>query len=409
MKKILFVDDEALVLEAMQRMLHTMRSEWDMRFAASGEQALQMLAESPADVVISDMRMPQMNGAQLLNEVLRLHPKTVRLILSGYADMEMILQCINGTHQFLAKPCGGDMIKNVVRRALEMDAWVNNDQLKLLVSRLGALPSLPTLYFEIFRQLESPAADLDKIGAIIARDPAMTAKMLQLVNSAFFGLHRKLTAPGEAVLQLGLQTIKSLVLILHVFAELKTPESLQGPVQKLWHHSLATAATARRIAVAEQQEKNLVEECFTAGLLHDIGRLMLMSNLSEEYALVMQRAERENLSLVAAERAVLGTTHAEVGGYLLGLWGLPIALVETTVFHHWPSRCQKREFNTLTIVHAANILEQDPLAPGRDAATRQELDRAYLDELWMWDRAQAWEIFASRNQTSSAEKQPGAF
>jgi HD-like signal output (HDOD) protein len=402
MKKILFVDDDALISEAMQRMLHHMRADWDMRFAGSGAQALQMLADAPADVVVSDMRMPGMNGAQLLNEVSRLYPKSVRLILSGYADMEMILQCISGTHQFLAKPCSSEVLKKVILRALEMDAWVNNDQLKMLVSRLGALPTLPTLYFEIIREIQSPSATLDKVGNIIARDPAMTAKMLQLVNSAFFGLHRKLTDPTEAVLQLGLETIKSLVLILHVFAELKTSEATRIPIQKLWHHSLATGATARRIAIWERQDKTLTEECFTAGLLHDIGRLMLLSNLPDEYAAVTRRSQQERIPIVEAEREVFGTTHAEVGGYLLGLWGLPISLVEAAVFHHWPGKCLKREWTALSMVHVANVLEQEPL-PGQDPELLSQMDRRYLEELWLWDRAQIWRHTPGKGAFQSAD------
>src|SRR5208283_4976452 len=149
MRQLLFVDDEPLVLQGLQRMLFSMRREWEMRFATSGAEALRMLAEKPADLVVSDMRMPQMNGAQLLNEVMRCHPKTVRLVLSGHSDMDLIMQIVGGTHQFLSKPCDGETLRTVVRRALAVDSLVNNDSLKALVSKLGALPSLPSLYFDI--------------------------------------------------------------------------------------------------------------------------------------------------------------------------------------------------------------------------------------------------------------------
>ncbi len=413
MRRILFVDDEPYVLEALQRMLHKMRHEWDMRFASGGAEALRMMAESPAEVVVSDMRMPEINGAQLLNEIMRLYPKTVRLILSGFADMEMIMQCVSGTHQFLAKPCGSEILTDVISRALELDVWLNNAELKTLVSRLGTLPSVPALYFKILNDLRSHDSSLDQVGATIAQDPGMTAKMLQMVNSAFFGLRHRLTDPTEAVLQLGLEAIKSLVLGIHVFSQLETTHNPEFTSEKLWQHSLATATTARRLAqlhrlklrpanqgpigsVASQPAplpecggKGTVEESFTAGLLHDIGRLVLVANLPEQYQQACERAQAEKIGLVEAERAVFGASHAEVGGYLLGLWGLPISLVEAAVFHHCPGKCKVKAFTPLAAAHVANVFVQEN-GSARNPYPPPQLDQEYLTEIGAWDRVQNW-------------------
>lgn len=389
MRRILFVDDEPYVLEALERMLHNMRHEWDMRFASGGAEALRFMAEAPAEVVVSDMQMPDINGAQLLNEIMQLYPKTVRLILSGFADMEMIMQCVNGTHQFLSKPCAGETLRNVIRRSLELDGWLNNSELKSLVSRLGTLPSVPALYFQILNELGSPHATLDKVGETIAQDPGMTAKMLQMVNSAFFGLRQQLTDPTEAVLQLGLETIKSLVLGLNVFSQLETATSADFSAEKLWQHSLATAITARRIAQMECREKCMVEETFTAGLLHDVGRLLLVANLPDQYKEACDRAKEDGITLVEAERAVLGASHAEVGGYLLGLWGLPISLVEAAVFHHFPGKCQVKVFAPLTAVHVANVLVQEDGAVPRPFP-QPAIDEDYLNEIGVGNRVPSW-------------------
>jgi HD-like signal output (HDOD) protein len=398
MKQVLFVDDEPLVLEGLQRMLFNMRREWDMRFAGSGGEALRLMAETPADVVVSDMRMPEMNGAQLLNEIMRTHPKAVRFILSGYSDMEMIMQCVSGTHQFLSKPCDGETLRSVVGRALEMDSWLNNDSVKALVSKMGALPSLPSLYFEIMRELGEPETTLDQVGDTIAQDPGMTAKMLQLVNSAFFGLCRQITDPTEAVMQLGLETIKSLVLGIHVFTELESAKNGPFSAEQLWHHSLATAGTARRIAQLERQEKRIIEESFTAGMLHDIGRLVLLANVPAEYVEAFERAKKNGTTLIEEERAVFGAAHPEVGGYLLGLWGLPISLVEAAVFHHHPHRCLTKAFTPLTAVHAANVLQQESVVVP-NPASRAGFDREYLEGLGLWNRVPVWQDMADRKKT----------
>jgi HD-like signal output (HDOD) protein/CheY-like chemotaxis protein len=397
MKRVLFVDDEPLVLAGLQRMLFNMRHEWDLRFAGSGKEALRLLAEAPADVVISDMRMPEMNGAQLLNEVMRLHPKAVRFILSGYSDQELIMQCLGGTHQYLSKPCDGETLRNVVGRALGLDALLNDDGVKALVSKMEVLPSLPSLYFEMMKQLGKPETTLDQVGATIGKDPGMTAKILQLVNSAFFGLSRQICDPTEAVLQLGLETIKALVLGIHVFSEMG-PEK-KGPVsaEALWRHSLSTAGTARRIAELERQERAVVEESFTAGLLHDIGRLVLVVNVPGQYAEAFENARNNGIALEEAERVKFGASHAEIGGYLLGLWGLPISLVEAAVYHHHPRRCGMQAFTPLTAVHAANVLEQEEAAIP-SPASRPELDQEYLAGLGLAARAQVWTDKAARKK-----------
>ncbi len=301
----------------------------------------------------------------------------------------MIMDCIKGTHQFLTKPCSGEVVKDVVGRALGLDEWVNNEKLKTIVSRMRTLPSMPSLYFEILRELGSPNATLEKVGATIAQDPGMTAKMLQLVNSAFFGLRRQLTDPTEAVIRVGVATIKSLVLGIQVFSEFETAGDVGLSVKGLWQHSLAVGATSRRIAQWEHQNDAVVEESFTAGLLHDAGRLVLLANLPDEYALALARSKSEQKLLVEVEREVFGANHAEVGGYLLGLWGLPISLVETAVFHHCPGQCGNRKFGPLAIVHAANVMVHERDA-GESATLVPELDQNYLGGMGMWERAQVW-------------------
>jgi putative nucleotidyltransferase with HDIG domain len=378
-----------MILEALQRTMAVMAREWQMRFANSGAEALRMMEIEPADAIVSDMRMPYMNGAQLLHEVMLKHPKTIRLILSGFSDAEVIMKCIGGTHQFISKPCSGETLRNILKRALGMDQWLNSDSLKSLVSKLPILPSMPTLYFEIVREAESENGSLEKVGSIIQRDPAMTAKILQLVNSAFFGLRRQMSDPTEAVMQLGFETIRSLVLGIHVFSEMKSKGRAETEIQKLWNHSMAVAARAKNIARTERMERELVEASFTAGLLHDVGRLVLWANLPEKYEEAVRLATSEKIALIEAEESVFKASHASLGGYMLGLWGLPVPLVEAVVFHHMPSFVKSPSVSPLSVVHLSNVLEQETSAEFSLGIT-PGLDQAHLTEVGMWERAQAW-------------------
>lgn len=397
MKSVLFVDDEPFILDALRRLMSNMSGVWRMRFAGSGEEALRLMAQSPADVVVTDMRMPQMSGAQLLNEVVRLNPKTVRIILSGYSDAEMVIQCIKGTHQFLSKPCTSETLRSVIKRALDMDEWINNDAVKTLVSGLDRLPSMPSVYFEIMAELESPSGTIERAGEIISRDPAMAAKLLHMVNSAFFGLRRQISDTGEAVMQLGVETIRSLALGIHVFSEMKTTGPAAASAQKLWNHSVATAARCRQLAKVERLDRESSEASFTAGLLHDVGRLVILGNMPEACIEAEKLLSSGGISIIEAEEKVLGVNHAAIGGYLLGLWGLPVPLVEAAAFHHAPGRCLTESVTPLSIVHVANVLEHET-SVGEASGLLPKLDNDYLEKIGMLDH-----LAAFRNADSPAK------
>lgn len=392
--RLLFVDDEPLVLQGLQRMLRPMRNEWEMEFVTSGAAALERMAQTPFDVVVADMRMPGMNGAELLNEVMKRHPQTVRLILSGNADEELIMKCVGITHQYLSKPCDPEALKAAVNRAFDMGVSLNNPKLKQLVGQIDHLPSMPSLYLEMVNQLQDPDVDLGDIANTISKDIAMTAKILKLVNSAFFGLRHQVASSGEAVTYLGINTLKTLVLTIHAFAQFEGQHRDGFSLERLWSHSLHVAATARRIAAAEQGERSLLEEAFVAGMLHDTGQLMLVANLPDPYQAVIEQAHASQQPLETVEAAVLGTNHAELGGYLLGLWGLPVPVVEAIAFHHHPRLSRTPGFSALTAVHVAESLCQPTAGPEATPPGRAP-DLEYLAALDLADRLEAWKPLSS--------------
>lgn len=388
-KRILFVDDEPMVLQGLQRMLRPMREEWEMVFVESGRAALDLMSQSSFDVLVSDMRMPQMNGAELLAEVFKRYPQTVRLILSGHADRDLILKCVGSTHQYLAKPCRPDDLKAAIARATELTQSLKDKGLRQLVSCMQRVPSMPRLYVQIVEVLKDPEVGLDAIGDIISKDPPLTAKILKLVNSSFLGLAREIASPTEAVSQLGPETLKSLVLAVHAFSQFEGTPLGGFSLEALWRHSQNTARLSQAIARMEDAEQKIVDEAFVGGLLHDIGKLVLAANFAADYARILEIGRQGTVPLVAAEENTFGANHADIGGYLLGLWGLPVPVVEAIALHHSPSHCTHKGFCPLTAVHAADALvhfEQSPdkvFIPGL-------LDSAYLNHLGLEDRIETW-------------------
>jgi putative nucleotidyltransferase with HDIG domain len=353
-KNILFVDDEQNLLDGLQRMMRGFRGEWDMHFAVSGAEALKIIETTPVDVIISDMRMPEMNGAELLREVMQRRPGIIRMILSGHADTDLLVRAVDVTHQFISKPCDLETFTSSVFRAIELRSLLQNDSLKTLVASMGSLPSVPALYVDMVHELQQPEASINKVGQIVSRDPAMTAKILQLANSAFFGRKRRLSNAAEAVAYLGLNLIRNLLLAVHAFKQFEPSKKGAFSIESLWEHSISTATLAREIAEGEGADRKLADDSFTAGLLHDIGKLMMACRIPEAHAEAVNLSKTNALPLWMAEQQALSATHAEVGAYLFALWGLSDAIVEATAYHHRPSESPNSNFSALTAVHAAD-------------------------------------------------------
>ena len=386
-KRILFVDDEPMLLSGLERSLRGMRKEWDMEFASGGSQALQILARAPFDVVVTDMRMPEIDGAQLLEEIKNKYPNTIRFVLSGQSDRETILRSIGPTHQYLSKPCDLYELKEKVAQAFALREVLENPALKEIVSRMHTVPSLPSLYVRLTDALSQSDITVAKIAAIIKQDMGMTSKVLQLVNSAFFALPCRISSPQQAVSLLGVDNIRAVVLSVHIFSEL---EGNPDPhLAALWPHSMSTGVFARAIARSEHSPQRMEDDTFAAGLLHDIGRLVLASACREKYSQGLERARASNVTLAEAEFQTFGCTHAEVGAYLLGLWGLPDSVVQAVAWHHVPSRCNVSVFAPVIAVHAANAFHHH-FHPDPHLHGLSELDENLLTSLNLREHADRW-------------------
>lgn len=374
--RVLFVDDEPRILEGLKNRLR--KKPWVMHFATSGPDALRLLAQHGADVVVTDMRMPGMDGAALLARVQTEHPEVVRIVLSGHAELEASMRALPVCHQYLAKPCDVGTLEAVIERSARLRSLVDDEALRRLIGGVAQLPTMPKTYAKLQLLLADPRTNLKQIAALIREDPALCAKLLQLTNSAFFRLARPISNVEDATRYLGLDTLKRLVLAAELFSSPFALEQRGISLRELQQHALVTGS----IAAAIVPDAHLRDDAFVAGTLHDVGRLLLMQHLPEESSAALA-AERE--SLVDAELRVFGVSHDRVGGYLLGLWGLPSFIVEAVAFHHQPMVVPAPTFGVLSAVHIANALALrlcgcDEAAP----------DPALMAALGLTGRFEAW-------------------
>lgn len=391
-KKLLCVDDEQWVLDFLQMSLRALANEWEMEFVLTAEDALKRLAQSTYDVVLSDIHLPGMSGIQLFYEVKAKYPYTIRIAFSGAADQQTITHAQKIAHQVLPKPLTPAMLRASITRARALRDQVSNETVERLVKGLRDLPTIPTLYEDLLEVLQSQESSADHVANIISKDPTMTASLMRVANSVYFNSRTKVTNPAQAVAMLGIENVKSMVLGFKVCHEVRGGKTPQPELEEIWRHGFAVATHARAIASLENVGSLVIDSAFLAGLLHDVGRLVLQANLPAECAKASTLARDQRITMIQAEREVFRATHAQVGAYLLGQWGLRDAIVEAVAFHHEPMSCLQPGFSILAAIHVANACDREETNPHADPPL---LDEGYLTQsglathLGMWRSALA--------------------
>jgi HD-like signal output (HDOD) protein len=377
-----------------------MRQKWEMQFVSGAVDALHSLGRTAFDVVVSDMRMPGMDGVQLLKEVQSRFPQVMRIVLSGQSDQAMIDRSHGATHQYLAKPCRPELLKGILLRACHLQELLPDQQMRCLVTGMSSIATLPLLHRALMRELEMEHPSPTAITAIMSEDLGMTAKLLQIAHSTSVRGGEMASTVEEAVNMLGVETIRSMVRSGEGCSVMSEASSGYLNIDQLWTESLKTGSLARAIAQAEQASPQTINQAGTAGLLHEIGGLIMAGHASERYAQTLELSQDRKCPLWQAEQQLFNCTHAQVGGYLLGLWGIAEPIVEAVTYHHTPAQHAVDAFCPLTAVHVADCL-QNELAPSWREGAPAQLDWVYLERLRLTDRLPAWREAAAawrRNQ-----------
>ncbi|MGA9884830.1 MAG: response regulator [Candidatus Acidiferrales bacterium] len=391
MNRILFVDDEPKILEGLQRTLRSQRHEWEVAFASGGEAALTMLSAAPFDVVVSDMRMPGMDGNALLEIVRQQYPSILRIILSGYTEMESSLRAVPVAHQFLLKPCEPETLRAAIDRATSLVAVLNSKMMASLIGSMQELPSLPRTYMELRKALADPETSIDCVVKIVEKDVGISAKILQLVNSAFFGLTRDISDIKMAVSYLGINILQNLVVSVEAFRMFKPKRPIPGfSLEELHAHSQLTA----RIAAHFPSEKRLPGAVVVAALLHDVGKLVIAERAPDHFARAVSGAREEGIPLYKVEEDLIGISHAEVGAYLLSLWGLPYPVVEAVAHHHHPERVPQHKLDMITVVYLTNLLAHENSGDPGPGSAYQPIDQNIIEAIGMAGQLPEWRQLA---------------
>lgn len=373
-KRILVVSDDVMESSELRLVFGQLPPLWKVYFSSSEVDALSYLDQVEFDLIFADLSKGMLASAQFLHDVWARRPHIIRFLLGTQMDPDIMLTCVMASHQFLLKPVEPSSIEAAVDRANVMHELLQDKQLQTLLSRIRTFPARPRIYMEVMREIRSRHASAQTVGELVSKDLAISTKLLQVINSASFGLAHKVSSPADAVLLLGMKTTAALVLGIEAFAQLDRLNATEFPVEELWGHSQNVARAARTAAQYFTRDSVIAHDAFTAGLLHDLGKLALAMNFPEEYQFAMTMAAEKRTSPWVAEKEVIGATHAEAGAYLLSLWGLPCSIIRAVAGHHDHPAQLESEFNACTAVHLGNVIENA-------RCSRQTLDEARLGEL----------------------------
>lgn len=394
MKRIVFVDDEVKILEGLRRLMRSLRHEWEMEFFDSPSAALERLEAAPADVVVSDIRMPVMDGSQFLTEVQNRWPATIRIVLSGQCDRDVVFRAVRPAHQFLTKPCNPDLLRSTLARLKELRERVINETIRSQISAISSLPVSCGSYRRLIELLRSGNTTVTEVAQVMDSNVSMAAKVMQLVSSDFFGSQQRLCVPFLAVQRLGIEVIRPLVLEYQLFSRDPFGPEMAPWVEHYEKMSSGIARCAQKIAEHEASDESTIVTSYLAGLFCKIGIAVFASVDPVKYRQVLRLAlGDENRELTEVEHQVYGVVRSEVAAYLLALWGLPSEVVQTVMYADVPAKSQESAFGPVTAVHVAQHFVVASMESIRELA--RPLDEEFLKAVGCYHRLDDWRRICS--------------
>ncbi len=357
--------------------IHRMPEGWMVNTVDSVEAAVVAISGRAYDVVVSSAEEPNLDTMKVLVAARDSRPNSVRILATGNLGSGPTVSLSSAAHHHLFTPVDSVVFSEIVDRAERTRDNLARVRVKLLTKGRN-LPSFPQVYMQITEELQAGTGDIGRIADIVRRDPGLIARVLQLVNSPFYGLRNTVPDIGHAVGLLGIQNLLALVLATEVFSAYEA-DAAGLSVNRLWAHSAVVATWSKRITEKTGASQELANAAFVAGMLHDCGRLLLASSYPNQHAELLARVREGEGELIESERALLGASHDEAGALLLENWGLPHELVEAVAYHHRPSESMSRAFNALTAVHIAEHIHS--VVDGGGVETDVPLDWQYLNEV----------------------------
>lgn len=403
-KNILFVDDNINVIQGLKRQLRPFRGEWQLFFAHNAEAALTIMENQSIDLIVSDMLMPDMRGEELLQKVKQLYPATIRILFSGYSDEITLKKALEVAHQYFCKPCNIDTLRESISQIFQIQNTINNPRIIQSIGDPNQLPSLPKIYQDINAAIANETTTVTELAEIFARDMVLSARLLQLVNSPYFGLRQRISNLNEAISMIGINMLNNLVLSIHIKQAFPvTNAKMLIYMEYLWQDAWRVASLAKLISQAEQQQEDRPDQAYLGGLLHNMGLLVFLSRGGDQLQKFVQDVKNTDTPISELEKQIFGFTHCEAAAYLLSLWKIPPRIIESVLLHASPNESDYDGMNALTAVHTATFLLNPAESKACDRMFCIQLDSDYLHRIHKLQRLPHWQALAETTRAQFAQ------
>lgn len=389
-RNILFVDDEPRILESLKRSLTHRMDDWNMTFASNGRAATKAMFEHALDVIVCDVRVLGVHGHALLETCRKSQPNAVRIVVSGASAQDQDLEYGAFAHRYVQKPCTNQTLEEAIDRSIHLKSMLDDEAISKLIGARSDLPAVPRIYLELTQALRNPHVAINELAHIVSQDVALCARLLKVANSAYFGLRRQITSVRHAIVYLGMRIMRQLVFSMEVYSSFPTDFGMEDfTPESMQRHSLLTARIASDLC---KPYPHLSEHVFMAAMLHDLGKIVLTCYAPEHLKPLFHEAQREQIPLHVIEERHGVTSHAQVGAYLVGHWGLPYTIVEAIAFHHTPWKLIGEDIDLATLIYISNLLAHNN--------PERSIDVDYLDMLGVKDRLSEWKSHAAQRRNS---------
>ena len=357
-KQVMFVETQGQVLNRLKASLLGTRADWQILFIADAAAALDLVSQRKVGIVLASFGTDNAGCEEFFRRLRKKAPEVVRISLLPEQAKNNIAKSLEYAHECIAEHCDISQMEILIARSL--DVWEKarrNPRLAELMSSLHTIPTPPALYFDIRDELESPRGTAHSVAQIIAKDPAITAKLLKVANSGFYASPRTIADLDDAITLLGMDLVLALVMSAHLYSQLPVPGL---NLDELWKHSIAVATLAKEIATKAHGSRAIISRCAISGLLHDLGQLVFLANMPDTYFALIRDARGNETKLLEMEREAFGIGHPELGALILSMWDLPEEVVHAIANHHTKDfRSQSEESLTTRAVCVAERMLQD--------------------------------------------------
>jgi HD-like signal output (HDOD) protein len=379
---------------------HALGTDWEITSVATEEEAIAQFEKSSFDALLVDFNLTSPDASEFLNQTAQKHPQTNRFLLAHEADLALVAAKVLESPHILPKPIEPAALKTRIED--EINRADKNGETQP-ASTVGEAPSIPSVYSEVLEALKDPGVTNEQVGDVIARDAELTAEILRLTNSSYLGLPRNITSAFKAVEALGFETVKAVVMALQFLAEHRTTRSAYNSVDEIWEHSVNVGQIARDLVLFETKDRVLASQALTAGLLHDLGKLVLAKNFDDLYGRVHSLARKQPVAMWDIEKEMFGANHGEIGACLIGMWNLPLPIVDAAALHHEPPMGEQDELTPLAAVHVANVLEHE-LRSGTDGIlVAPIINTPFLNQVGLLQRLPIWRAAFANHRAEKVE------